>query len=384
MKKTILSILSALFIFAVSACGNGAGGTGYTGGEPGTVSKSKTPENGAVRFVCEVLDLQYADVLAHSNITDKTFITADDMETYVSSGEYKVINTLTGYSVDTAEIAVNGTKDATVRVTLKKGDGSEAVTESVLVRMAQPDGEWVPDLSGAVVTDWKIRTTGGAQLYINGIKAPESFVTGQAGNVKVQDVYTIPAVGKNKVLITVKVKDFQDYTMEAAPSKNSADESKYVDALAVVPDSEVDKACADIKSIWNEAYTDFVGGADVTELKKYFASDADGDLPENLAKWFTAIRKATSAQDVDHRITNIGAPKSNKETSKSYFIREDMVYVCFGYRLEWRWTFVIGGANSMTKMSRIYLKNENGSYKIYKVPDEALFTLDNEFYNEWK
>jgi hypothetical protein len=229
-------------------------------------------------------------------------------------------------------------------------------------------------VSNFVIQDWVLKTSGGAKVYINDIEAPSSMILGHGGVSGMLDFYTIPAVSHSEVTVSVKGSNFSDYTKAITPKKNSGKAEDMEDVVVPLSIEEAKKAFEAIKQLWNDTYKDVIeGGAKASELKKYFASDADANMPDDIIHYYTMLEEG---YDTNFRLTDIGFIKD----TDSYFCTDNAMFINFGYRLDYE---VLGSSRNMTRKSQIVVKIENGNYKILSVPDSELFSYSNHFTHDW-
>jgi len=346
----------------------------------GDTNKQKLSYTAAEEVVRLILDENWDALVNFTGEADLTFFTGKDMEWYMPRSSYKDILAVESYKGISSEVLSETESTADVNVSIAIDSDSEK-TFRIPMRIDK-DNKWYFDASEFYVHDWTIVSTGGnVELSINGINVDEKYQDGRIGKDNLLYKWIIPAIGRGDAIIELKAETFGVYTVEIEPAYNADKEENYVDAL-VVGDIETENATfVAVKSLWNDSYKDFTAGKPAADCRSlYIAGDAEANMIDTLWGYYEQIENGTVYKNKDFQVTDVG-PSLKEKLSNVIYITDTVIETNFGYKVEWVWG---SHSESMTRISSVYLKMENGQYRFWKLSDEKLFNYNNGYTDEWE
>lgn len=323
----------------------------------------------AVEFLKALMVKDYKTAIEKMScsLTEDSYVFEDDIQFAIPRSDYKELEY---FDPNTAEYATRVEYGGTVYVTIKDASG-ESQEFKVYTEIARENPDGTPTVNGSgkfYYESYMFRTPGGAKVEIDSKEVPDSLITTKnAGKLSIYSDYTIPYIGTKDKSIRI-YSDLYDTVQEVTPkSHNSTDNDE---TCRLQPEYRDETILVDFAELLNNIF-EAVEAEDskVSDLYPYFATDVDLNVVQTV---FDNIKKE-GEKDL-HVNSVIFRPKN-----KSFWSTKDSIVLNFGYELQWTgW-----GTERMTRYSYIVLKQEEGTWKVYKVLDNELFTWFNEFTHDY-
>lgn len=323
----------------------------------------------AVEFLKALMVKDYKSAIEKMtcSLTEDSYVFEDDIKFAVPRSEYK---DLEYFDPNTAEYTTRMEYGGTVYVTIKDANG-ESQEFKVYTEIAKESPDGTPTVNGSgkfYYESYMFRAPGGSSVEIDSKEVPDSLITNKnAGKLAIYSDYTIPYIGTKDKSVRI-YSDLFDTVQEVTPkAHNSTDNDETCRLQPEYRDETILVDCAELlNNIFETVEAD---DAKVSDLYPYFASDIDLNVIQTV---FDNIKKE-GEKDL-HVNSVIFRPKN-----KSFWSTKDSIVLNFGYELQWTgW-----GTERMTRYSYIVLKQEEGTWKVYKVLDNELFTWFNEFTHDY-
>ena len=142
----------------------------------------------------------------------------------------------------------------------------------------------------------------------------------------------------------------------------------------------VDKAYSYVKDTWNQMYASYIAKENVSDVaSKYFDSSVDIN---NIDLYYTqAFSQLVSGNEKDHKMLEV----VSREDGPNKVLASDLIQLNFGYKLSWLYdyTYSADDLREMTRYSKMILKYDGSSFKIYDVQDTKLFSYSNQFTDDY-
>ena len=335
-------------------------------------NKGSGPMDIAKTYVNNLINKKYSDNYELVYLPDKNYVEKDDYLTFAQTK--KEYEKLSNFSIQSIEEKIVKDNDITYNVILSDNGPT---TNSMIIKLKKKDKDWKVEESDFYITDWTIVIPGGTDLYINDVKVDQSLFSENKTKKEKVDV-KIPAIYSQEKAFKL-VNPLETKTERFTPLKTNSGEEIYLE----LTDTDLTQKAYDyIKNTWNEMYTSYINGVDVSEIaSKYFDSSMSIESVNTYYKAaFDSITEGTSGYKYENY--NLLEVINGKDTN--YVLDKDIITINFGYKLSWNWTFSIdSNVRTMTRYSKIRLKIDGESFKIYEVPDEKFFTWTNSFTHEY-
>jgi hypothetical protein len=142
----------------------------------------------------------------------------------------------------------------------------------------------------------------------------------------------------------------------------------------------VDKAHTYIKDTWNQMYASYLGKENVSDVaSKYFDNSVDIN---NIDLYYNqSFSKLIGKNEVDFKMLEVV-----NGSSSSLVLTDELIQVNFGYKLAWTHDYssiLTDELREMTRYSKIILKYDGASFKIYDVLDTKSFSYNSHYTEEY-
>ena len=321
------------------------------------------------QYLTNILEKKYSDNYDLVLIPENNFVEVNEYVEHVQKQEkYQGLN---GMEIDEIQDVLVSEENASYNVVLKN---EEDVTKNVSISLKN-NKKWSVIEDNLYVENWSIIVPKGTTIRINSKEVPKSLLVDDASIDKNNIKYVLPA-------ITMVKKEFlldhslQKKTMNITPMSSNSGE---VILIELTNTELVNKAHNFIKNTWNSMYKDYLGNVNVSDVaNKYFVSSMSiDDVNTYYKKSFDEITKGSSGYKYENY--NMANVIVNPNVG-NYVINDDTITINFGYTLNWNWTFSLAGEmRTMKRYSKIRLKIDGDSFKIYEVPDAELFSYSNHY-----
>lgn len=329
----------------------------------------KKPVSVAIDFVMALATGQYDVAVYALDTNGSPFVFAEDIAFGLPRSQF---SSIIEYAGKEAYLAVDDDKvtksaeNATITVDMMNAKGKPFDSYTLYLSLSE-DNRWLVRDNSFYVADYYISVAGNTALTINGVAADDYFV-GKTGYNKLKDMYGIPAIGKAKKKLEISCDRYTE-TFEELPVSNSTKEPLSIGKI--LGEDKTTAALKAIKNTWNSMYEDYVNGASIAELSKYFDESVDTEVIKTCCDGFqNLINSPSTFTDKDHHITQIQI----RDGESCFYITDDVIVVNIQYQLDWVWDWSSGGAESCRRKSHILLKDTDEGYKIFYVSDGALFS----------
>lgn len=336
-------------------------------------NNSNKPESVLKKYVNNLLDEKYADNYELLYLPEDSFVTSNDYLEFVQSdSNYKIIK---DYKLNSLEKTSETEKEICYNVTFIN---KEKNIKSIDFKLKLGDN-WGILEEKLYLIDWSIIVPKNTKIFVDEIEVPNRLKVND-GNIDLnQEKYVFPAISKIKKTFLFDNKLSQK-KVEITPLM-----SNYNDKISIeLTDQDlISNAYKYIKTTWNELYQSYLNNENVSDIfKKYFDDSLDIDTVNSYYKdGFDSLTRGTSGYKyVDFILTDV------VEQGANYVVTDEIITINFGYKLNWQWSFTKSFTNdlrSMTRYSKIQLKIDGDSFKIYRIPDERLFSYCNDFTSDF-
>lgn len=335
----------------------------------GTIEMAaRTADKFALNYVFAIANNHYTAALDAFKVDGTPFMSTNDIK---YSAPRSALKNLVNHAGKEVFLAVNtdltnsNDGNATVYVDLKTDDKT---LETFEVKVAMnADNVWYVVDDSYYIRDFYIVTSGNTELYVDDMLVPEDCFVEHVNVAGLQSLYKLPVIGRSAKTFKCVTEAFEG-VVEATPEPNSKDEPLYV--RYELEDEELKEALETVKTIWNNMYNDWVADNNA-DLTKYFSKTSSASYPSDVKAGFKALRKATTDEDVDHRITII----EKRTDSHCVYGSDNVLILNFQYQLDWVWDWNDSPDNGR-HISHILLSKEDGEWKIYEITDMELFTRE--------
>ncbi len=337
----------------------------------------KKPVNVAMGFVQALATNEYDIAVSALNIANSPFVFAEDIifglprSGYSSLVEYA--DTEVYLSVDDSKVT-KSSENATITVDLISTKG-KTLDSYTLYLVLDENNKWLVRDSSFYLEDYYVVAAGDTTLYIDDVEVSEEYSDGEDGYNNLMDLYKIPAIGKAEKAFSIRC-DKYEFSLDEMPTYNDAKGA--FGLYKKIEGEKLNEALIAVKTIWNSMYADYVGGATIAEMTKYFDESVDTEVIKTCCDGFqNLINSPSTFTDKDHHITQIQI----RDGESCFYITNDVIVMNIQYQLDWIWNWSSGGAESCRKKSHILLKDTDEGYKIFYVSDGSLFSDSSG--NEW-
>ena len=335
----------------------------------GTIEMAaRTADKFALNYVFAIANNHYTAALDAFKVDGTPFMSTNDIK---YSAPRSALKNLVNHAGKEVFLAVNtdltnsNDGNATVYVDLKTDDKT---LETFEVKVAMnADNVWYVVDDSYYIRDFYIVTSGNTELYVDDMLVPEDCFVEHVNVAGLQSLYKLPVIGRSAKTFKCVTEAFEG-VVEATPEPNSKDEPLYV--RYELEGEELKEALETVKTIWNNMYNDWVADNNA-DLTKYFSKTSSASYPSDVKAGFKALRKATTDEDVDHRITII----EKRTDSHCVYGSDNVLILNFQYQLDWVWDWNDSPDNGR-HISHILLSKEDGEWKIYEITDMELFTRE--------
>lgn len=343
-------IIAGILIFVL-----GKGGGGALSGPKGVVET----------YVNNLISKNYSENFTMVSIPENHFVEAKDYIDFVQNKDaYK---NLEGYTVTSVEEFLADETTGMYNVILTN---ESQMIKNISVNLENKDG-WKVTENNLFIKDWSIIVPKGTTVKIGEKEVPSTLLSADAPDAN-SDKYVIPAITSTKKTI-VLTNTIGTKTLEETPLVANSDKKH---EMLLENQDITTKAYNYIKDTWNQMYTSYISGENVSDVAtKYFDSSVDIN---NVDVYYTqSFSKIVDNTDKNHTLLEvINGKKSN------YILTNDLIQLNFGYKLSWIYDPTYSSTDrlrTMTRYSKIILKYDGTSFKIYDVQDERLFSYANYF-----
>lgn len=335
----------------------------------GTVEMAaRTADKFALNYVFAIANNHYTAALDAFKVDGTPFMSANDIKYSAPRSALKNLINHAGKEVFLAvntDLTNSSDGKATVYVDLKTDDKT---LETFEVKVAMnADNVWYVVDDSYYIRDFYIVTSGNTELYVDDMLVPEDCFVEHVKVASLQSLYKLPVIGRSAKTFKCVTEAFEG-VVEATPEPNSKDEPLYV--RYELEGEELKEAMEAVKNIWNNMYNDWVADNNA-DLTKYFAKTSSASYPSDVKAGFKSLRKATTDEDVNHRITII----EKRTDSHCVYGSDNVLILNFQYQLDWVWDWNDSPDNGR-HISHILLSKEDGEWKIYEITDMELFTRE--------
>lgn len=353
----VLVLIAVILLLVLKPFG---GGGGALSGPKGVVEK----------YVNNLIVKGYGENFALVSIPENHFVeTSDYVEFAQKKSDYQGLD---GFKVKTIqELSLEETKGMYTVILTNESE----MIKNISINVENVNG-WKVVEDNLFIKDWSIIVPKGTKVTIGGKEVPQTLLMDDATS-KNTVKYNIPAITSTKKTIVLN-NPLQSMTVEETPlSANSG--KKY--EMVLNNQEIVDKAYAYIKDTWNQMYTSYVGKENVSDVaSKYFDSSVDIN---NVDVYYNqSLGKIGDNSEKDFKILEVIA----REGSPNYVLTDELIQLNFGYKLSWIYAPSYSSKENpkeMTRYSKIILKYDGSSFKIYDVLDTRLFSYANYFTSDY-
>lgn len=331
-----------------------------TSSEEGLVTKA---ENLVRDFITAVNLQNYSGISSMVYMPKNSFVSDNSIQWYILRTS---LADVTGVNIKNLDIEISDgalEKDATIYVN-KSGYKLHLILDT--------DNTWKISLNGLYVENWSLKVPKGCSITIDGNNVDDYLIP--ATVIDNYDTYTFPAVAKQDMNVETTSPIYGKFNQTVTPSADS----ESVPLICKINDAETTNILRQIQSIWNNLYTDYSNGVEVSSIKKYFADDIDNNvLTDIMTSYFPALEQPDGDHKDNGSYLNFYMKEIIPWTKDNYgsaiLKSADSVQVNFGYRLDF--TSTTGGVFNLNKVSQITMKYDqaNATYKIGQVDDTKLF-----------
>lgn len=237
------------------------------------------------------------------------------------------------------------------------------------------NGDWGIILETAFFYNYVLCIPSDCTVYLNDIELNSNTVTSHEIKLTEYTLYTIPAIAKGEYTAKIETA-FGTYTERYQPSQDTLDTYGGWDPVfkADTMISWNKEACAFVNDVWMQMTKLYLDGADVSQARQYFTDDISDD---RIKKCFDVIDTYVNNEyyGAMHHY-RIGEEKILDAKFASY----DSAICVISAR-------AIVEYNDHTKDNRlrttIGMKYTEDGWKIYYLPDDALFDLGIAYSDIW-
>ncbi len=390
MKRKILTLM-LFFLVGMTACGKKEPvpneediaeiiGSQINANESNTENENNT-SNSATNESEENVEMSKAETVAYSfleairtedyetafsllNIDDKTFLLQDDFTWFLPRGIYADLigntsemseyNTITDSAGNYAGTFTYGTKTFNVKATLND------------------ENEWKIVYDEFYYADWKVEIPTECVLVCNDVEVSAEYYT-EAGKDR-YDIYTLPAVSRKSVNITVKTEKFGDFAFEIIPEANG-----FI-AVCEITDTEfTNSVYDDIRVSLNEIYTGYVNGESKTFYENYVSFDTYTEIDNIL----TALNTFTEEKCSDATFTIVKAREDGEEIP-CRVLSTDEVRVHVAIEKVYYQGYPYSKTETIKAHDSFDLKIEDEGVKFTAISNEGCLALDQPHYGDWE
>ncbi|MBR2300885.1 MAG: hypothetical protein IKA41_02920 [Bacteroidaceae bacterium] len=330
----------------------------------------KKPVSVAMGFIQALATGEYDVAVSALNIGDSPFVFVDDIIFGLPRSEYSSLVDFADrevyLSVDDSKVT-KSSENATITVDMMSAKGGALDSYTLYLALSE-DNKWLVKDNSFYLNDYYVVAAGDTTLYINDVEVGKEYSDGESGYNNLMDLYKIPAVGKAKKSFSIRC-DKYEFSLDEMPTYNGAEGA--LGLYKKIEGEKLNEALVAVKTIWNSMYADYVGGATIAEMTKYFDESVDTEVIKTCCDGFqNLINSPSNFTDKDHHITQIQI----RDGESCFYITDDVIVVNIQYQLDWVWNWSSGGAESCRRKSHILLKDTDEGYKIFYVSDGALFS----------
>ena len=335
------------------------GGGKTLGGPKGVVDK----------YINNLITLSYGNNYELVDIPENSFLDTNDYIEYVQKkSEYQG---LAGFKIEEIiELNVDETSGM-YSVVLMNEAGN---TKNIGVNLKSNNG-WKVEESNFYIKEWSLIVPKGTTVTIDGKEVSNSLIVEDATSANTVK-YTIPAITSTKKEIILN-NPLQSMTVEETPLLSNSGK-KY--EIILNNQELVDKAYAYVKDTWNQMYASYIAKENVSDVaSKYFDSSVDIN---NVDVYYNqSFKQLVTSNEINHQLLEV----VTREDGPNKVLSDELIQLNFGYKLSWLYDYTYSSdqLREMTRYSKMILKYDGSSFKIYDVQDTKLFSYSNYFTNEY-
>lgn len=338
-----------------------------------TLTKKNNPEKIAKNYVQSLIESNYEEAFTYIYLPEINFVNIEDFYDYIQSKEdYSKLPTL-----KITEIKEEYNSDNSGKYEVLLTNEEKRIYGLKLDLSKNHKDEWKIMENGLYLTDWSISTPGGTDLYIEGTKVNKTLITTEE-DIKL--TYVIPAIGQTVKKFKLD-NPIESKEIEFTPTTSNSGEKIMIE---LTDTTLINKAYTYIKDTWNNMYKDYIDGVDISVIaEKYFDSSV---TKEQINNYYTTGFNSITAGSSGYKNINFQMLEVVDNPNDShYVVKEDVITINFGYKLSWQWSFTALGEENriMTRYSKVRLKLNGDSFKLYQIPDEDLFSRANRYTQEY-
>ena len=364
-KKKPIALIIILLLVLLAGAGVGAYFLFFNG-------NGSSPDKIAKKYIQNLIDKKYDENFDYVYIIDDTFIEKNDYAEFAKTE--KKYNEISNKKIDKVEEKLKTETDAKYLVNLTASDKSKS---SVEVNLKYVNDKWKVVEENFYIENWEFKAIKGSTVTINGKEVPRTYLEEDLTLVYTEK-YRIPAITPTEKTIVAK-NNLGETSEQFTPSLD--DDIKTFN-FALSNTEVVNKAFEYIKNTWNGMYEDMKNNVEISEIKnKYFDESVD---IEKVTIYYNDLKSQLKYSDKNHLMVEV-IPRPNSENA---VYGNDLIGLNFGYKITWSYTTGFVSTNHhMTRYSNIMLKLDgdinDGSFKIYNVTDEYLFSYVNSFTHQY-
>lgn len=327
---------------------------------------TNSPSSVIKNYINALIEQDYEKAFSYILLPEKAFVDSNDYFEYVKKQTY--FDTLRTQKIKSVKEDYTSETETEYKLVLKDSSGT---TTNYKVHLEKNyNDEWKIVEKDLYITDWSIIIPANTKLYINNKEVSRDYINNTEG---LNEEYLIPAISSSKKLFKLE-NSLQDKEVPITPLSSNSGEKIYLE----LKDKELlSKALTYIKDTWNLMYTDYINGVDVSDVaSKYFVEDMSIEEVETYyTKAFDSLTKGTSGYKYVNYVLIEAVPIDNTD---NYVISANTITLNFAYKLSWSWTFT-NDYREMANFTKIRLRVDGDSFKIYEVPETDFFSYASEF-----
>lgn len=327
---------------------------------------SNSPSNIVKNYINALIEEDYEKAFSYILLPEKAFVDSTDYFEYVKTQSY--FSTIRDQKIKSVKEDYTSETETEYKLALKNSSGT--ITNYKVHLEKNYNDEWKIVEKDLYITDWSVIIPANTKLYINNKEVSRDYINNVEG---LNDEYLIPAISSSKKMFKLE-NSIQSKEVSITPLSSNSGEKIYLE----LKDKELlSKALTFLKDTWNSMYADYINGVDVSEVaSKYFVEDMDVSEVDNYyTKAFNALTEGSSGYKYVNYLLIEAVPIDNTD---NYVISNDTITLNFAYKLSWSWTFT-NDYREMANFTKIRLRIDDDSFKIYEVPDAKFFSYSNEF-----
>lgn len=333
---------------------------------------SNNPAKIAKKYVNALISQKYDEAFGYVFLPENAFVDSNDYFEHIKTRPY--FSTIRTQKIESISEDYTTDQESEYKVSVKNPDNT--ITNYKIHFKKNYNNEWKIVENNLYIDNWEIIIPGNTKFYINEKEVSRTYIKKLFG---VKEKYIIPAISSNKKNFKFE-NSLQTKEFEYTPTGGNSGEEIYFE---LTDNNLKNKAYEYIKTTWNSIYTDYINGVNVSDVaKKYFVEGMDINLVEEYyTKSFDSLTRGSSGYKyINYSLIEV----VDRKNADNYIISDDVITLNFGYKLTWQWSFSMANEmREMTRFSKIRLKIDGDSFKIFEVPDTDFFSESNQFISQY-